>query len=344
MRLRLLDLEAGVTIAGFCNDLTHPRSIEQMNRPSPIDKGTPALSEAAVGLLRKALLGDQGLDLLRTVRQLSQRQAAGLAAQHGMVDVLREAGVVDAQADRLTDVGWQVADSAREYLWWVERERRLPAEGQHPGLSLANYANKDLLEVGCGFGCNLLSMGRMPGTFVGVEPVTVYRQLSPLLAERERLPAPRVVAGSGEKLPFEDGRFDVVVCISAHQYMDVRAALNEMARVLKPGGQLQVVGGVLSLRRMWRRWRQDFSLGNVKRDLLTLVNTRSYQRFGRRLYVPASSGSTSAPIYPSELFMRRSMREAGLRVREDWTRPLEAEFGFFADRPATPAATGSGIA
>lgn len=49
------------------------------------------------------------------------------------------------------------------------------------------------------------------------------------------------VRGDAEKLPFESGRFDVACCINAiHMLRSPMAALDEMMRVLAPGGRLLI--------------------------------------------------------------------------------------------------------
>lgn len=43
------------------------------------------------------------------------------------------------------------------------------------------------------------------------------------------------------ELPFEDASFDIVSCrVSAHHFADVRRAIREMARVLRPGGRIAI--------------------------------------------------------------------------------------------------------
>ena len=48
--------------------------------------------------------------------------------------------------------------------------------------------------------------------------------------------------GAAEKLPFEDSSFDIVAVRQApHHYADIRAAIREMARVVKPGGRVAII-------------------------------------------------------------------------------------------------------
>lgn len=73
-------------------------------------------------------------------------------------------------------------------------------------------------------------------------------------ALRARLPDPRlrVVAGDATAMPFADGRFDAVLCLTMLHHLPDAAAqdrlLAESARVLRPGGVLAGSDGLLTPR------------------------------------------------------------------------------------------------
>ena len=292
------------------------------------------LSNQQLSDARSAIVGAGSAELIDLVFRLDTRQPdndAETAARQTAVEL----GWLEHNGHAFTPLGWLVGDVVREYRFWLERDRRSHSEAECALLAPERYANKSVLEVGSGFGCNLLTlMRRVPGRFVGIEPVAVYRQLAPIFAEREGMPAPELVDGRGESLPFADGEFDVVLCYSAHQYMDIRPAIQEMARVIRPGGQLQVIGGTFESfsvgfgRRVLRERRLDV----LKHYLLTMGNTVAYEYLGRRLVVPRSAGATSAPVYPARRFVRRWMREAGLSVHPGLVR-VGVETCFIADKP-----------
>lgn len=253
----------------------------------------------------------------------------------------RALGWVDSKLAKLTALGYLVADPIREYRFWMDRGRRLHSEHEYALLAKESYRGKRVLEIGCGFGCNLFSLAGMDGQFVGVEPVALYRQFTPLLAEREKIPAPEVVDGKGEALPFADGQFDIVLCYSAHQYMDIRPAILEMARVLKPGGQLQIVGGTIGPFSKYvfkflfipKKW------GSLKSHGLSLCNTIAYCLSGSRLYTPGGAAATTAPIYPPVAFMHSLFRQSGLHVRADLFRRVSGEACFVAEKLAHRSAS-----
>ncbi len=90
----------------------------------------------------------------------------------------------------------------------------------------------ELLDVGCGTGHDLQHWASRGYSCAGVEPaqgmIEIARRLNPGLA---------IEQASIFQLPFEDGRFDVVVAIELVRYLDdLRPALAEVFRVLKPEG------------------------------------------------------------------------------------------------------------
>jgi len=252
------------------------------------------------------------------------------------IELAQALGWIEQPPLKLTTLGYLVADPLREYRFWIDRNRRLHSEHEYTLLARESYRSKEVLEIGCGFGCNLFSLAGLEGRFVGVEPVALYRQFTPLLAERERIQVPEVVDGRGESLPFPDNAFDVVLCYSAHQYMDIKRAVSEMARVLRPGGQLQIIGGTLGpyARYVMNHVFSRTKWGSTKSHVLTLANTVSYSLLGRRLYSPRGAAATTAPIYPTVSFMHRCFAGARLRVREDLFRRVGTEACFVAEKPA----------
>lgn len=59
-----------------------------------------------------------------------------------------------------------------------------------------------------------------------------------------RLPGTAVVSGSAEQIPAEDGTVGAVLVGQAFHWFDPERALGEIARVLRPGGMLGVLGNV----------------------------------------------------------------------------------------------------
>ena len=117
-------------------------------------------------------------------------------------------------------------------------------------------ARGHVLEIGVGSGLNLPIYGSAVDQVCGIDP-------SPELLNHasERLPSARVpvllVRASAEQLPFSEAAFDsLVMTWTLCSIPDPSAALNEMRRVLKPGGRLVFVEHGLSPEPRITRWQR----------------------------------------------------------------------------------------
>src|SRR5262249_44469958 len=105
----------------------------------------------------------------------------------------------------------------------------------------APWAGRTLLDLGCGSGYWLGRYAGEAAEVIGVEPDP---RLLPLAAARD--PRARVLRGSAERLPLEDGSVDVGHARFAYFFPPgCDAGLAEVMRVLRPGGTLVAVGNDL---------------------------------------------------------------------------------------------------
>lgn len=99
------------------------------------------------------------------------------------------------------------------------------------------FRGRQVLEVGCGAGTDLVRFARGGAVVTGVDIAPSAIELAKQNFSQQGLPATLQVA-DGERLPFGDGRFDLVYAHGVVQYTANPAALvAECHRVLKPGGQ-----------------------------------------------------------------------------------------------------------
>ena len=95
-----------------------------------------------------------------------------------------------------------------------------------------------VLDLGCGPGDGALKLTQMSAVAIGLD----YSQGMLDTARKERSLAGRLTRGDAGRLPFRDGAFDKIVCTNSfHHYPNHFASLQEMRRVLKPGGLLVLV-------------------------------------------------------------------------------------------------------
>jgi len=275
------------------------------------------LDSHQVAQVREALLSTDSDRLIELVSCISlgwpPPESALLA-----LPLTEELGWTKPGQPAFTDTGMLAADSIREYRLWLDRDRKLHGEDHSPLLRPESYAGLEVLEPGSGFGCNLLSLQATALRAVGIEPVAIYEQFTEILATREGLNPPEIIVADAESMPVGDASFDVVLCYSAHQYMDVRRAFVEFSRVLRPGGQLQLIGGT-------RDDRSPMRIGNFRQlrsDWLTTINTVAYERFGRRLLTPKGLSRTTAPVYPRLRYIDVWLKAAGLHTRQDLRRRI----------------------
>lgn len=111
-----------------------------------------------------------------------------------------------------------------------------------------------VLEVGAGTGLNFKLYGPQ-ASVVALEP-------EPTMVERARdhareaVARVRVLRGSGEALPFAEGSFDTAICCYVLCTIpDPRRAVEEIRRVLAPGGRVLLYEHVRSSRPLGARWQ-----------------------------------------------------------------------------------------
>jgi ubiquinone/menaquinone biosynthesis C-methylase UbiE len=112
-----------------------------------------------------------------------------------------------------------------------------------------------VLELGAGTGLNL------PYYPEGIDELVLTEPATPMVSRLERRVqgagrSCRVVEASAESLPFEDDSFDTVVStLVLCTVDDPRRAIDETARVLKPGGKLLFLEHVRADTQRLARWQ-----------------------------------------------------------------------------------------
>lgn len=150
-----------------------------------------------------------------------------------------------------------------EYVAYLNVEWELfkqdPARAQASLAASAQIEVSRVLDLGCGAGQELWPFVQRGAFGVGTDLAPDAGLLGQELFAHEGL-AGRVafLRSTAEHLPFRPAAFDVLVCRLALPYTDNRLALQEMARVLRPGGIL-----LLKIHHAW------FYVDKLRRGLLS---------------------------------------------------------------------------
>lgn len=134
----------------------------------------------------------------------------------------------------------------QSHTWWQPNSSLSLLQALNPGrfvyldavLNAQKQSYEDLvvLDVGCGGGFICEEFASRGAQVTGVDPS------KPSLDEAARHAGQMGYGidyrnGSGEKLPFADNSFDLVSCCDVLEHVeDLAQTLNEISRVLKPGG------------------------------------------------------------------------------------------------------------
>jgi ubiquinone/menaquinone biosynthesis C-methylase UbiE len=110
-----------------------------------------------------------------------------------------------------------------------------------------------VVDVGSGPGRFLREAGERGAEAVGVEPSGQMRRLAAWRTPASLRERVRVVDGTAERMPLEDGSATVAWAVASfHHWADPDAGLAELGRVLAPGGRL-LIAERLARPRSWFR-------------------------------------------------------------------------------------------
>jgi len=141
------------------------------------------------------------------------------------------------------------------YVWRAGQERRLRMILQAAGERIQGR----VLEDGCGVGRYVEHLSEAGGAVFGLE-----YDFARTIEARTR--SQRIVNAAGERLPFPEGAFDLVLSHEVLEHVDDdRQAVGEIARTLKKGGRLVVFvpnrGYPFETHGVY--WRGRYHFGNI---------------------------------------------------------------------------------
>lgn len=168
-----------------------------------------------------------------------------------------------------------------------------------------------VLDLGCGAGHELLPfLEKTEAVCVGVD---VAPELGKITAEMFAAENRAVfIRSKGEKLPFADASFDVVLCRVALPYMNNREALAEIARILKPDGVfLLKTHAPLFYFGMIARRLKTFSPRQIAYPLICLAASFWHLLTGRQLQKGFWRGKE---IFQTRTFLEKEFAKNNLKI------------------------------
>jgi ubiquinone/menaquinone biosynthesis C-methylase UbiE len=196
-------------------------------------------------------------------------------------------------ADKVTELNEELWDSrARTY----DRAFRFNRWVQKKVVSLMALTDDTrLLEIACGTGWGLRYAARLAGgrgEFYGVD------LSSQMIQQARRRSAARqgiyFIKANAEKLPFQDDFFTFVICTNAfHHFSNPGGAIEESARVLKPGGRVYVADATddMFVVTIIDRLQKKLQPAHVK-----TYSTREYEEFFRAAGLVYVAHKTVLPV------------------------------------------------
>lgn len=123
------------------------------------------------------------------------------------------------------------------------------------GLSLLSFQDQmTMLDIGCGGGATLQRLlkrskdAKVYGIDISEESVAKAKKINADVLDKQVF----VTQGSAEKLPYDDGMFDVITAVeTVYFWPNLPHCLKEVRRVLKPGGRFAIMIEVLDSDSVW---------------------------------------------------------------------------------------------
>jgi ubiquinone/menaquinone biosynthesis C-methylase UbiE len=138
---------------------------------------------------------------------------------------------------QFTDLTW----GSKKFFDEVEQFRYETQPFMSTLMEFGKFRGKRLLEVGCGLGTDLLQFARGGALVTGIDLTPASIEMVRRRFTLEGIPGLAQVADA-EHLPFEDNSFDVVYSFGVlHHTPDTQKAVDEVFRVLKPGGRIIIM-------------------------------------------------------------------------------------------------------
>lgn len=147
------------------------------------------------------------------------------------------------------------------------------------GLSLLDFQDKwTMLDIGCGGGATLKRLlkhgegATVHGIDISAEAVDKAKKVNARALDKQVF----VIQGSAEKLPYPDAMFDLITAVeTVYFWPDLPSCLQEVYRVLKPGGSFAIMVEVLDSTSIWTEIVDGMTVYSPD-ELLAILNNAGF--------------------------------------------------------------------
>jgi len=138
-----------------------------------------------------------------------------------------------------------------------------------------------VLDLCCGTGIHSIYPALLGCDVYGLDISTSSIQAAERLAQHHNVSdrCTFTVSDVSKRIAFETGFFDIVVCSGSLYYLNLKATVGEIVRVLKPGGQFFCIETFAdnSLMRLWRRIRYSVKGDRDRQTMYYLLGQNDIQ-------------------------------------------------------------------
>lgn len=211
----------------------------------------------------------------------------------------------------------QIEVGTREFFAAIEKHR-YETEWHIPEMAEFHiWKGKKVLEVGCGLGTDAVQFARAGAEYTGIDLTPRSIELVQKRFQQENLLGSFQVA-DGENLPFPDNHFDLVYSHGVlHHTPNTQKAINEVHRVIKPGGKALIMlyhrnsynyyGNIMFFRRLGAQvlkysWGPSFVNLITKEDINALkrlqsdMNSNPKQFFSKEEFLNQNTDGAGNPL------------------------------------------------
>jgi ubiquinone/menaquinone biosynthesis C-methylase UbiE len=234
----------------------------------------------------------------------------------------KQANIEQWTADPCGEVVATGQTGTGEYFASLDLARYEYAPWMAAQLDYAGTTGMEVLDVGCGQGIDLARYARAGARVTGIDLTPRHVELARRHLEAAGLSGD-VVLGDAEQLPFDDDSFDRASSNGVlHHTPDIAAALGELRRVLRPGGEARIIVYNRSSFHYWLS--QVLYSGIFKRQLFKEGSMEAVLRHVEHSSIDASP---LVRVY-SPRQTRRLMRDAGFSGVATQVRQFKAQDTF----------------